>query len=68
MSITNQLLEAIEKSELSLYRIAKDSQTPYAVLRRFAIGERGIKLETADKLAELFSMRLTKPQRPDVSK
>ncbi len=64
MSITSQLLEAIEKSGLTLYRIAKDSQTPYAVLRRFVNGERGIKLETADRLAELFSMRLTKPKRP----
>ena len=63
MSLTNQLLAAIKNSGVTLYRIAKDSGVPYVVLHRFARGERQIKLETADKLADYFGMRLTEPKR-----
>jgi plasmid maintenance system antidote protein VapI len=63
MSLTNQLLAAIENSGATLYRIAKDSGVHYVVLHRFAHGERQIKLDTADKLAAYFGMRLTKPRR-----
>ena len=64
MSLTSQLRKAINDSGASLYRIAKDSRIPYAAVHRFANGERGLTLETADKLAEFFQMRLTRPVRP----
>jgi hypothetical protein len=63
MSLTAQLLAAIENSGASLYRISKDSGVPYVVLHRFAHRERQIKLDTADKLATYFGMRLTAPKR-----
>ena len=63
MSITTQLRSAIETSGATLYRIAKDSRVPYAVIHRFASGERQIKLDAADKLAQYFGMKLTKPKR-----
>jgi hypothetical protein len=63
MSLTTQLRIAIETSGVTLYRIAKDSGVPYAVLHRFAVGERQIKMDAADKLADYFGMRLTRPKR-----
>lgn len=63
MCLTDQLREAIHNSGLSLYRIAVDAELPYAVVHRFASGERDIKLSTADRLAEFFGMRLTRPKK-----
>ena len=63
MSLTDQLRKAIQDSRLSLYRIAKDSELSYAIVHRFASGERDIKLSTADRLAEFFDMRLTRPKK-----
>lgn len=63
MSITAQLRSAIKDSGATLYRIAKDSGVSYAVVHRFASGERQIKLDAADKLAEYFGMKMTKPKR-----
>ncbi len=63
MSLTTQLRGAIETSGVSLYRVAKDSGVPYAVVYRFASGERQIKMDAADKLADYFGMRLTRPKR-----
>lgn len=63
MSLTTDLRAAIEKSGLSLYAIAKATNTPYAAINLFARGQRGMTLETADRLTELFGMRLTAPTR-----
>jgi plasmid maintenance system antidote protein VapI len=63
MSLTNQLHQAINKSGLSLYAIAKATDTSYSAIHGFARGQRGLTLETADRLAELFGMRLTAPKR-----
>jgi len=63
MSLTQQLHEAIAGSGVTLYRVAKDTGIPYAVVHRFARGERSINLETADKLADFFGMHLTRPKR-----
>jgi hypothetical protein len=67
MSMTNQLIDAIKGSGLTLYRISKDAGINYAIVQRFATRERGLKLETADKLADYFGMRLTKPKRVNVA-
>ena len=63
MSLTSQLREAIADSGLTVYRIAKDTEAPYAAIYRFATEQRNINLETADKLAEFFGMHLTRPKR-----
>lgn len=68
MSLTDQLHDAIEASGLSLYMVAKATGVPYAVVHAFANGQRTITLETAEKLAELFRMKLTAPRRPKFEK
>lgn len=66
MSLTEQLRKAIHDSGLSLYRVAKATHTPYAAIHGFANRHRNIKLETADRLAELFGMKLTPPKCPKI--
>ena len=63
MSLTKQLRNAIKTSGVTLYRVAKDSGVPYAVVHRFVNEERQIRLEMADKLAKYFGMKLTEPKR-----
>jgi plasmid maintenance system antidote protein VapI len=63
MTLTNQLIDAIENSGATIYRVAKDSGIPCAIIQRFVTRERGMTLETADKLAAYFGMKLTKPKR-----
>jgi hypothetical protein len=63
MSLTAQLQDAIAQSGATLYRIAKDSGLSYDAVYRFAYKQRGLTLESADKLAAFFEMRLTKPKR-----
>ena len=62
MTLTDQLIDAIQGSGATLYRVAKDSGIACAVLQRFVTRERGITLETADKLAAYFRMKLSKPK------
>jgi plasmid maintenance system antidote protein VapI len=62
MSLTSQLREAIDKSGLSLYAIAKATKTPYAAIHGFAHGQRGMTLAVANRLVELFGMKLTNPK------
>jgi hypothetical protein len=66
MSLTEQLRQAIDESGLSLYVVAKATGAPYAAIHGFAKSGRNIKLETADKLAELFGMKLTAPKQPKI--
>ena len=60
MAISDQLREAMQGYE-SINRVAKDSGISQPILHRFYHGERDLRLETADKLAAFFGMRLTKP-------
>jgi len=57
-SLENQIRTAIEKSGLSVYRLAKDSGVSQPVLCRFVNGQRGITLATASKLVETLGLRL----------
>lgn len=58
MTIAKKLKNKILKSKQTRYRIAIDSGVDHAVLRRFVKGERGIKLDTADRLAKYFKLKL----------
>jgi predicted transcriptional regulator len=64
MGLTDQLREAMDKSELSLYEIAKRTKTGYAAIHGFAHGQRGMTLEVAERLMDLFRMRVTAPKQP----
>lgn len=62
-TLSDQLRNAVTSGELSHYRIAKDTGISQPIITRFANGVRGISLETANKLAIYFEMRLTPPKR-----
>ena len=65
MSLADQLRKAVTDSGLSVYRIAKDTGVSQAALQRFIAGNReNIRIDTADKLASFFQMRLTPPRFP----
>jgi plasmid maintenance system antidote protein VapI len=64
-TLTDQLKDAVAESGLSVYEIAKATGIPQPVLHRFVAGDRPtIRLDTAEKLATYFAMRLTVPKRP----
>ncbi|MCH8921645.1 MAG: helix-turn-helix transcriptional regulator [Planctomycetes bacterium] len=63
-TLAEQLLTAVQDCDLTINAIAVRCGIPQPVLCRFANGTRTISLETADKLSEFFSMRLTKPVQP----
>lgn len=57
-TIKKKLQSAVRKSKQTRYRIAIDSGVDHAVLRRFMSDERQIKLDTADRLAKYFKLKL----------
>ena len=54
------LVAAIRDSGHSAYAVAKESGVAYPVLHRFLAGERGLTLDTADKLCRFLGLRLVK--------
>ena len=58
-TITEVLRAAIEKSRVTRYRIEKETGIPESNLRRFVHGEASMRLDSADKLAAHFGLRLT---------
>ena len=60
MTIEKTLKSCIRKSKKSRYSIALGAKVDHAVLRRFMNGERQIKLNTADRLAKYFKLKLVK--------
>ena len=63
MSIRDGLLEAIERSGETRYRIAKDAKIEWKVLDEFINRGRDVQLSTVEQLADYFGMRLTKPSK-----
>jgi len=64
-NMTDQLRNAVHDSGFSVNHIAAGAGIPQPVLQRFISGERqNIRLDTADRLAAYFGMRLTRPLRP----
>ena len=63
MKVSEALIEAIENSDQTLYRMAKDAGVGYSVLHRFARGERSLNLDSVDKLVEYFGIKLSKPKK-----
>jgi len=64
MTISEQLRAAVAGSGLSIYAVAKGAGIAEPCLNRFMRRKRGLTLETADKLAAFFTMRLTRPRKP----
>jgi len=53
---------AVEASELTRYRVAKEAGIGETLLARFMRGE-GIRLETAEKIGRVVGVRLTAPRK-----
>lgn len=58
--MTDALRRTIRDSGLTVYRIAMDTGVSQASLLRFMRGERSLRLDIADGLAEYFGLQLTK--------
>jgi hypothetical protein len=67
MSIGKQLRDAIEESGLSLPEIGRQSGVPQPMLWRFMQGD-GIRLDTIERLAKFFGMKLTPAKKPPSKK
>ena len=68
-TITNVLKTAVERSGLTLYRIAKATEIDEGNLGRFTRGEMSLRLDKADVLAAYLGLRLVadpdaKPPEP----
>lgn len=66
--IDQQLRQAIERSGLSLYRIAKDSGVRYSALFRYVNDGKELRLPNVEKLAAYFGMKFTAPKQPKRAK
>ncbi len=56
--LTRALREAICSSGKSVYQIAKAADVSQIVVSRFLSGERDIRMETADRLAEVLGLKV----------
>ena len=57
-NISDQLRDAIRKSGLTHYRIAKDAGMKPEQISRFVAGERTVTLDTAARIAEVLRLEL----------
>jgi transcriptional regulator with XRE-family HTH domain len=62
-SINAQLREAIEKSDMSRYRISAESGVSQAVLSRFVNGQADLTLAKAEKICEALGIDLSLKKR-----
>lgn len=65
--LSAQLREAVTRSGLPVSTVATGAGIPIPCLHRFMTGERTLRLDSAELLAEYFSMRLTRPTLPKAS-
>ncbi|MGC8553659.1 MAG: helix-turn-helix domain-containing protein [Phycisphaerae bacterium] len=59
-SITETLKHAIRGSNLTVYRIAKDTGLQQSAIHRFLSGETSLRLDCADKIAAYLGLSLRK--------
>ena len=57
-TVSQSLRQAMLDSGLSAYRLAVDSGLDVAAVLRFRSGERSLKLESVDRLAEVLGLEL----------
>lgn len=60
LTVSETLRKAIMESGLTHYRIGKQTGIAPPVLDRFVSGERSLRLDTVDKIAEALRLELTK--------
>lgn len=64
LPIPDQVREIIRARGLTAYGLARDIGTAPSVLSRFLSGQRGLSLETFDRLAQALDLRLVAAPRP----
>jgi plasmid maintenance system antidote protein VapI len=64
-TISEAIRAALEDSESSRYAIARECGVSESVLSRFVRGERGLTLDTVDRLAKVLGLTIVvnKPKR-----
>lgn len=63
-SLAEAILAAVGESGLSTYAVAKGAGVSQPGLHRFVSGERGLTLDTADKLCRFLGLHLVKAEQP----
>ena len=64
VSLSDELRQAVERSGLSRYAIWQQAGIDQGSMSKFMAGERGLTLESIDKLAELLGLHIVaKPER-----
>lgn len=61
-TLAEAIREAIRSSGQTVYAVAKAAGVSQPVLHRFVAGERGLTLDTADKLCRYLGLRLVKAE------
>jgi predicted XRE-type DNA-binding protein len=64
LPLSEQLREAIDGSELSRYRIAKDAGVAQSTISQFMNGKRSLSLKAVDRIAELLDLEIVSKQPP----
>ena len=59
-ALSRALRGAIRSSDKSVYQIAKAANVSQIVVSRFLSGERDIRMETADRLAEVLGLKIAR--------
>ncbi len=62
-SVSHQLREAIEADDRTAYALGRDAAVDPGVIQRFLNRERGLTLDTVDKLALALGLRLVETGR-----
>jgi transcriptional regulator with XRE-family HTH domain len=62
-TLTDQIREAVRRSELSHYEICRQTGINKASMSRFINGQKGLSLAHLDKLAELLGLRITSTRK-----
>ncbi|MGO8900003.1 MAG: hypothetical protein ACLQU5_16870 [Isosphaeraceae bacterium] len=57
-TISEQLREVIRRRGLTAYKVGKDARVSHTIVQRFLDGDRGLKLDSADKIALSLRLRL----------
>jgi transcriptional regulator with XRE-family HTH domain len=57
-SLSDHLRRIVNQASMSRYAISKRTGIPQSVLSRFVNGERGLSLESIDKLAEVLGLEI----------
>ena len=67
--LLNEIRQAVEASEKTRYRIAKESGVSAGQLSRLVNGERGLTVDTIERLADYLGLEITiKPKSADKNK